>query len=166
MVLLILEFIGTQELFLIMVVALVVFGPRKLPEIGRSLGKTLNEFRRASEDFKRTWQMEADLEKAEKQAIVERQVSAIEGETDTSLPLPEVRDSDFDGTTQDTQAATRDARMDYGTVNDGASDLARNETPDATSSTMPNVAETVPRESKRYVAPAPIEASDNITARS
>lgn len=40
--------LGMSELILILVIALVVFGPRKLPEIGRSLGKTINEFRRAS----------------------------------------------------------------------------------------------------------------------
>jgi sec-independent protein translocase protein TatA len=37
-----------SELVLILVIALVVFGPRKLPEVGKSLGKTINEFRRAS----------------------------------------------------------------------------------------------------------------------
>jgi len=40
--------LGMSELILILVIALVIFGPRKLPEIGRSLGKTMNEFRRAS----------------------------------------------------------------------------------------------------------------------
>jgi Sec-independent protein translocase protein TatA len=42
--------------------ALVFFGPRKLPQISRSLGKNLAEFRRASEDFKRTWDREVNLE--------------------------------------------------------------------------------------------------------
>lgn len=139
-----------------MVVALVIFGPRKLPEIGRTIGKSLNEFRRASEDFKRTWQMEADLEQAEKQAVIERQENRIEANTVTPLPLPEVRDSDFDGTTQDTQAATRDASMDYGTVDNGTSETTYNETPDAT----PYIAETVPREPKRYAAPTSTETSD------
>ena len=40
--------LGMSELILILVIALVVFGPRKLPEVGKSLGKTLNEFRSAS----------------------------------------------------------------------------------------------------------------------
>ncbi len=40
--------LGMPELILILVLALIIFGPRKLPEVGRSLGKTLNEFRRAS----------------------------------------------------------------------------------------------------------------------
>ncbi|MBC8032220.1 MAG: twin-arginine translocase TatA/TatE family subunit [Pyrinomonadaceae bacterium] len=42
--------------------ALVFFGPRKLPQLSRSMGKHLAEFRRASEDFKRTWDREVTLE--------------------------------------------------------------------------------------------------------
>lgn len=42
--------------------ALVFFGPRKLPQLSRSLGKSMAEFRRASDDFKRTWEREANLE--------------------------------------------------------------------------------------------------------
>lgn len=67
MLLLVFESIGTQELALIVIAALMLFGPRKLPELGRMFGKSLAEFRRASEDFKRTWQMEVELEQAEKQ---------------------------------------------------------------------------------------------------
>ena len=64
MVLLILESLGSTELLFILVMALVFFGPRKLPQISRSLGKNLAEFRRASEDFKRTWDREVSLEDA------------------------------------------------------------------------------------------------------
>ena len=62
MVLLILESLGSTELVFILIMALVFFGPRKLPQISRSLGKNLAEFRRASEDFKRTWDREVTLE--------------------------------------------------------------------------------------------------------
>ena len=62
MVFLILESLGSTELLFILVMAMVFFGPRKLPQLSRSLGKTLAEFRRASEDFKRTWDREANLE--------------------------------------------------------------------------------------------------------
>ncbi len=62
MVLLILESLGSTELLFILAMALVFFGPRKLPQLSRSLGKNLAEFRRASEDFKRTWAREANLE--------------------------------------------------------------------------------------------------------
>ena len=49
---------------MILVVALVVFGPRRLPDIGRKIGKGMAEFRRASDDFKRTWEREVELERA------------------------------------------------------------------------------------------------------
>jgi len=55
--------IGGPELVLILVIALIVFGPRKLPEMGKSLGKMLVEFRRASNDFKRTIEDEVEAEK-------------------------------------------------------------------------------------------------------
>ena len=60
--LLVFEFLGTTELMVIALVALIIFGPRKLPEIGRTLGKSLAEFKRASDDFKRTWEYEVELE--------------------------------------------------------------------------------------------------------
>lgn len=61
-VLLVFEFLGTTELMMIALVALIVFGPRKLPEIGRMMGKSLAEFKRASDDFKRTWEYEVELD--------------------------------------------------------------------------------------------------------
>ncbi|HSS20713.1 MAG TPA: twin-arginine translocase TatA/TatE family subunit [Pyrinomonadaceae bacterium] len=64
MFLLILESLGSTELVFILVMALVFFGPRKLPQISRSLGKNLAEFRRASEEFKRTWDREVTLEES------------------------------------------------------------------------------------------------------
>ena len=55
--------IGIQELVLIMVIALLVFGPKKLPELGRSIGKTLAEFRRASNEIKHN--IKKEIEDAE-----------------------------------------------------------------------------------------------------
>ena len=46
--------LGLPEVILIFVVALLLFGPRKMPQIGRSIGRALGEFRRASNEFKRT----------------------------------------------------------------------------------------------------------------
>lgn len=57
--------IGMPELILIFVVALLVFGPRKLPEIGKSLGKGLAEFKRASDELKKTIETEIEQSKAE-----------------------------------------------------------------------------------------------------
>lgn len=58
----ILESIGTSELMLIGLVALIVFGPRKIPELARTIGKVMTEFRRSTDDFKKTWEREAGLE--------------------------------------------------------------------------------------------------------
>ena len=70
MFLFIFEGLGTSELLLILVVALVLFGPRKLPQLSRSLGKSLANFKRASEDFKETWEKEVARESAIKEALV------------------------------------------------------------------------------------------------
>src|SRR2546423_1726263 len=67
-----LESIGTSELLLILVVALIIFGPRKLPQLSRQLGKSLSEFKRASEDFKRTWEKEVEMEKFEEEGQTAR----------------------------------------------------------------------------------------------
>ena len=55
--------LGGQELILILVIALIVFGPRKLPEIGKSIGRMMVEFRKASTEFKRTVEQEVEAEK-------------------------------------------------------------------------------------------------------
>ena len=58
--------IGFPELMIILVVALIVFGPRKLPELGRSLGKSLNEFKRASNELRNTLDEEIRVEEQRK----------------------------------------------------------------------------------------------------
>ncbi len=54
--------IGMPELIIIFVIALIIFGPRKLPELGRSLGKSLAEFKRASNELKSTLEEEIRIE--------------------------------------------------------------------------------------------------------
>jgi Tat protein translocase TatB subunit len=63
--------LGGPELFLIFVVALIVFGPRKLPEIGKSLGKMMAEFRKASNDFRNTIESEVEAEKIRESLRIE-----------------------------------------------------------------------------------------------
>ena len=46
---------GFQEMIVVFLIALLVFGPKKLPELGKSLGKGLKEFKRATEDIKSNW---------------------------------------------------------------------------------------------------------------
>lgn len=59
------ESIGTSELVMIGLVALIVFGPRKLPELAKTIGKTMAEFRRSTDDFKKTWEQEINFENLE-----------------------------------------------------------------------------------------------------
>src|SRR5438477_3233206 len=54
--------IGMPELIIIFVIALIIFGPRKLPELGRSLGKSIAEFKRASNELRSTLEEEIRLE--------------------------------------------------------------------------------------------------------
>ena len=55
--------LGIQEMIVIFVIALIIFGPKKLPEIGKSLGKGIAEFKKASNDLMKTWEAEVNSEK-------------------------------------------------------------------------------------------------------
>lgn len=59
--------IGMPELIIILVIALIIFGPRKLPELGKSLGRSINEFRRASTELQNTLEQEISLEEQKEQ---------------------------------------------------------------------------------------------------
>lgn len=59
--------LGAMELVIIMVIALIIFGPRKLPELGRSLGKSIGEFRKASNELKNTLEDEIRMEEVKEQ---------------------------------------------------------------------------------------------------
>ena len=54
--------IGMPELVIILVIALIIFGPRKLPELGKSLGKSINEFKKASTELQNTLEQEIKIE--------------------------------------------------------------------------------------------------------
>lgn len=62
--------LGWPEILTVLVIALIIFGPRKLPELGKTLGQALTQFRRASDDFKRTWEEEVETEKLKLQTSV------------------------------------------------------------------------------------------------
>ena len=60
--------IGMPELIIILVIALIIFGPRKLPELGKSLGRSLNEFKKASTDLQNTLEQEIKIEEQKENA--------------------------------------------------------------------------------------------------
>lgn len=72
--------VGMPELLIILVIALIIFGPRKLPELGRSLGKSLGEFKRASNELRNTLEEEVRIEeqKDQRAKMEAEQTSAIE----------------------------------------------------------------------------------------
>jgi sec-independent protein translocase protein TatA len=76
--------IGMPELIVIMVLALIIFGPRKLPELGRSLGRSLNEFKKASNELKHTLDEEI---RVEEQRTADQQRAA--ETTARPAPVPE-----------------------------------------------------------------------------
>jgi sec-independent protein translocase protein TatA len=85
--------LGGPELLLILLLALLVFGPRKLPEIGRTVGKSLSEFRRATAEFKMNLQreVESDQAKAARDALVDAG-REIAGEADGAARRAVARD--------------------------------------------------------------------------
>ena len=78
MFLFILDSLGNGELLIILAAALIFFGPRKLPQLSRTVGKSLTEFRRASDEFKRTWAQEVALESEDKSTIVSPTISSVD----------------------------------------------------------------------------------------
>ena len=131
------EFLGTTEMLVIALVALIVFGPRKLPEIGRSIGKSLSEFKRASDDFKRTWEREVELDKIERDLHID-----INAPPPPMTPAISVaaRDGSQLGAGQaqsseviDVEARTiaRTSALDVGRAEAESSDAAQDDAPDA-----------------------------------
>lgn len=83
--------IGMPELIIILVIALIVIGPQKLPDIAKSLGKGLAEFKKASDDFQRNIHEEASKE-PEKPASTQQVASSDKPHVDTAAaeqPKPE-----------------------------------------------------------------------------
>ncbi len=81
---------GMPELIIILVIALIVFGPQKLPDLARSLGKGLAELRRATDDFKNSIEEEARMqEEKEAQAKEEEARKEAEGKEGDNHEAPD-----------------------------------------------------------------------------
>lgn len=105
MFLFIFESIGTQELILIGIVALIFLGPRKLPEYARKAAKLMHEFRTTTNEFKETWEREVNFEEEAKslqldtiENEVEKPVARIEEtvskNNDRELAVPVIKEAD------------------------------------------------------------------------
>ena len=78
--------IGMPELIIIFVIALIIFGPRKLPELGRSLGKSIAEFKKASNELKSTLEEEIRLEE-QRSSIEEKKTQSVTAPPANPTPL-------------------------------------------------------------------------------
>jgi len=78
--------IGLPELVIIFVVALIFFGPRKLPELGRALGKSINEFKRASNELKST--LDDEIRADERKAIAAAPSTPIQSTDPAHIAVP------------------------------------------------------------------------------
>jgi sec-independent protein translocase protein TatA len=101
--------IGMPELIIILVIALIIFGPRKLPELGKSLGKSINEFKRASSDLQNTLEQEIKLEE-QKETLAKSRPTEPETSTPSSSRF-EPSGSGFDSTDSDTVSRSADGRQ-------------------------------------------------------
>ncbi len=79
--------IGMPELVIILVIALIIFGPRKLPELGKSLGKSINEFKKASTELQNTLEKEIQIEE-------QKEKEDDRAKTAAAAPAPAVIDAD------------------------------------------------------------------------
>jgi Tat protein translocase TatB subunit len=109
MFLFILESIGTAELLVIGIIALIFLGPRRLPEIARKIGKIMAEFRGTANDFKQTWEREVDIEGRPEVVITRIDRSGNRSANTTFAIVERSRRTDFAGNSVD-----RDAKFDRG----------------------------------------------------
>ena len=82
--------IGMPELIIIMVIALIVIGPQKLPELAKSLGKGLAEFKKATDDFKQN--MDTETRREEQERLTKLAEVKVQAETEAVKHYEESRD--------------------------------------------------------------------------
>jgi TatA/E family protein of Tat protein translocase len=102
--------LGFPELILIFVIALLVFGPKKLPELGKSLGKGLKEFKKASEELKSNWDEHLkDVEKSvdDVKKDVEKHVNDVKASvTDATKDIEDEIYKDYPSTPPESASST------------------------------------------------------------
>ncbi len=84
--------LGIPELILIFIVALIVFGPKRLPEIGKTLGKAMGEFKKATDDFKNTIEREVQVEELKQLASTTVPVHEAVSRSEPAPPPSQITD--------------------------------------------------------------------------
>ena len=114
--------VGWQEMVVIFIVALVLFGPKKLPELGRTLGKAITEFRRASNELKSTFEREMQSLERENESLKEvtrsitndihTQYNSYESSYDTSYDYGAYGSESYDSTATSPSTVSASAVQD------------------------------------------------------
>jgi TatA/E family protein of Tat protein translocase len=116
--------LGYQEMVFIFVLALLVFGPKKLPELGKTIGKALTEFRRASSELKSTWDREMSNLEREAESVKEVTSSVQNELTDYSSQYTyedgSYDSSSYDSTVSDPSTVSASAPEGAELIADGA----------------------------------------------
>jgi TatA/E family protein of Tat protein translocase len=112
--------IGFQELVVLMVIALLVFGPYKLPELGRALGRAMREFRRASDEFRSTIETNLNLTEDPLGSLTSTGSVATEASPAAGEPTPAAPSLDVAASPADTEAAGQSPGDADGASGEGA----------------------------------------------
>lgn len=107
--------LGLPEIMVIFVIALVVFGPKKLPELGKSIGRAMAEFKKASEEFQES--VRAEMKEVEKTANVKEELQQIEkiAQADLHAGTPAGADAAAGRTAHDPAASVKEEHGVTGT---------------------------------------------------
>lgn len=146
--------LGVPEMMVIFLLALVLFGPKKLPELGRTLGKALTEFRRASSDLKSSFEREMQNLERETESLKDVGRDAV-GDVTKHLNYETYLDEDAHASAYDSPAAhqisatttpsTVGASEAPGAESHGTAETASSEAAPIAVAALPPVEGTVPR---------------------
>ena len=148
--------LGWQEMMFIFVLALLIFGPKKLPELGKTLGKAMTEFRRASSDFKATWDREMITLERENESLKEV-TSSVQTELDNYNPSSSYEDGSYDPYSYDSTAESPSTESASATEGAGS-------TTDATPEDGVVTAEAAGEVGEHGALPKPAEAANGGSA--
>lgn len=142
--------LGVPEMMVIFLLALVLFGPKKLPELGRTLGKALTEFRRASSDLRSSFEREMQTLERENESLKDATHSTVADLAKHLIYDPNFNDDGNQNPAAHLPSATTTpstvgASEVPGAESHGTSEIANSEATATAVAALPPVAGTVPR---------------------
>jgi TatA/E family protein of Tat protein translocase len=141
--------LGWQEMVVIFLAALVLFGPKKLPELGRTIGKAITEFRRASNELKATFDREMQTIERENESLRETTQKYLDDVSGNSLASSSQAGTYEDSSYYDSAYYDSEA---YRSLNDGSPSESTTTTADSTTATSSPVGEPATQGAESVVA--------------